>query len=679
MAKKKAGLTAHEVGVACRTMLGESEGWEDDDLAANRSMAMNYYLGRARGDEGPGRSAVVSMDVADMVEAVLANMVPSFASDSVVQFEANGAEDEEQAQLESDVVNNTVIMENRGFLLFLEALKDALLLKNGIIKVSKLTEKDVRKHRFEGLSNIELAEVLEPGDRERIELMDKSGGDNAWDVSIRVTRTDERIKVESVAPENFTTVANWSSVFLDKCPFTSERHLISRSELISQGFPRSVVAALPAASSARATSTMRNIAKRSEELGGGDRSQELIECFQCYARLDRDGDGIGELLEVWIAGDDSRDPLSIEDVDVTPYASGSPFINPHRFLGYSLFDKLANVQDIKTSGMRQWLDGTANSVVPRTWHVAGAVDVDDLQQARNSGSIACKAPGMIGEFPITDIGPSMSSLLQYMDQVRAERGGASLDLQGANAQIAGDTAQGIERQYSSREQLAGLMTRTLAETLIRTTYLLVHQTMRSQMTGMVRFKRAGEWVETDPRTWPARNRVSVKMGASMNERMRRSANLEKVIAYQWQLMQAGGSDIVVSMDGIHNATVDWARSVALNSPEQYFIDPESPESKKAVAQKAQAAQAQAQAQKQQQDQIMALQMQVHQATLQSEQWKALIETQFKYFDAVLSSEVEEAKLLKDVMAGQLQSVQSAGQSQVVNTGAQAASKQGSGA
>jgi hypothetical protein len=148
-------------------------------------------------------------------------------------------------------------------------------------------------------------------------------------------------------------------------------------------------------------------------------------------------------------------------------------------------------------------------------------------------------------------------------------------------------------------------------------------------------------------------------------------NLEKIVAYQMQILQMGASGIMADLPGVYAAIKDWARSTSIDSPEQYFIDPSSKKAQAAQEQKAQAAQAAAQKAEQQQQQMIALQMQLAQAQLTADQIKVIIETQFKYFDAVLKSEVEEAKILKDVMSGQLQTLQGAGVGQAAELGQEA--------
>jgi len=131
----------------------------------------------------------------------------------------------------------------------------------------------------------------------------------------------------------------------------------------------------------------------------------------------------------------------------------------------------------------------------------------------------------------------------------------------------------------------------------------------------------------------------------------------------------GKTGEMVDDEGMYSAMKDWARSVEIDSPEQYFIDPASRAAQEVKQQKAQAAQAEQQAQMQQQQQVLALQMQVAQANLSSEQMQKLWELQFKYFDAVLKSEVEEAKLIGDAIQTQLNEMQAIGNARSTTVGA----------
>jgi hypothetical protein len=56
-------------------------------------------------------------------------------SDEVVRFEPVGPEDEEAAQQETDYVNHVFMQNNPGFMVLYDFIKDALLSKDGIVKV----------------------------------------------------------------------------------------------------------------------------------------------------------------------------------------------------------------------------------------------------------------------------------------------------------------------------------------------------------------------------------------------------------------------------------------------------------------------------------------------------------------------------------------------------------------
>jgi hypothetical protein len=132
------------------------------EIATDRADAIDRYLGKAYGDEQPGRSQVVSRDVSDVVEGVTANVLKPFvAGDQVVEFNAHGPEDEEQAEQETDYVNFIALERNNGFLVLTAAVKDALLLRNGYVKMGWRKREDITLETYEGLSEDELMAIAQ--------------------------------------------------------------------------------------------------------------------------------------------------------------------------------------------------------------------------------------------------------------------------------------------------------------------------------------------------------------------------------------------------------------------------------------------------------------------------------------------------------------------------------------
>jgi hypothetical protein len=220
-------------------------------------------------------------------------------------------------------------------------------------------------------------------------------------------------------------------------------------------------------------------------------------------------------------------------------------------------------------------------------------------------------------------------------------GGAALELASGQLQI-GDRvgSEGIDRAYSVMEQLAAMMTRIIAVSLIRSTMLLAHATLREHFTGPVNIKRQGRWQSALPSEWQERRRLQVKPGMSPGERQRRAAALWQMLEAQLRLAEGGMDEVLVEIGGYYRLLMDWARTVEVQNPEQYFRDPATREAKQALAQKRQASE-------QQDDEKRALM----QGAIGLEQTRAALdkyrhetELQFKYFAELLGAEVEEAKI-----------------------------------
>src|SRR3954471_135151 len=110
-------------------------GYEGDELANSRKMAYDYYFQRARGDEIAGRSQVVSGDISSMVEGNLATMSEPLGGKRIAEFCSYDKDDEEQAQLETDCVHEMLFKRQNGFIEVASAIKDAMLVRNAIVKV----------------------------------------------------------------------------------------------------------------------------------------------------------------------------------------------------------------------------------------------------------------------------------------------------------------------------------------------------------------------------------------------------------------------------------------------------------------------------------------------------------------------------------------------------------------
>jgi hypothetical protein len=463
-------------------------------------------------------------------------------------------------------------------------------------------------------------------------------------LSATLTKTTRKFRVEALAPENFLYPKDWHRQDLEDIPFCAERHVEARSTLIERGFPKNKVQMLrrwnnpyQSASDARLP---RGVTPNSQPI---DKSQELVEWYEAYVKMD-DGTGASELRRIcfsdqWILED--------EPADIVCYATGVAIINPHTFMGISLFDKIKWVQDSTTALTRALMDNLNATNKNRTAHLDGVCEEQDVTDGRTNGSIRVH-PGVVQDvrqaimaFGVPDTSANILANLDHFRSVRSEAGGAALDLATGQMQLNDRVgSQGLDRAYSVMESLALFMTRIIANTLVRSMYLVAHETLRTQWPEPIKFKRGNKWVETNPSKWPVRDAVEVNLGKSLNERARESAVLERLLDRQAFLASVGMEEILVDVTTYHAALDAWLRVNDVENPEKYQIDPRSDKAMQAMKRKAQDNAAQNAKQEALLNQAVALE----QVRAALEKYRIDVETQFKYYAEVLQAQIEEAKI-----------------------------------
>ena len=645
-------LTEYELVAACRYQASRAAGSETaaDELTESRRLALRYYLGRPRGDEIDGSSNVISMDVADTVHAMLAQMMPTFRNDTVVQFEAENEQDEQQVRIEADFCNYTVMEKNNGYILLQTAIKDALLSKNCVAKVYVDEKEDVQKEKYEGLSELELFQALQPT-AENQQVIPTKFDEAAGNVNIKRITTTRKLKIECVAPENFSTSTDLRSPFIQEANYCNERFYRTRSELIEEGFDAKMVYDLPNANTDTKTDSIeRNQIQDEQNFHNNRPEMQICELVEHYIRIDYDGDGIAELRKVLTC---ENHLLETEEVPCIPYATGAAIIMGHRFYGLSIFDLLRYLQDSKTMFLRQWHDNAYTNNHNTTDVIEDQVTMDDFLTGRASAVRRVDSMESCRNNPVNDIGPSLQMALDYMDKVRTERVGSALDFQTQQINTPHNIGDaGINTLMSNLESISAMMTANISETFINQLYLLVHKFLKMYFPQNMSAKISGNWAETNPKQWKDREQVNISVGLTRGERIQRQVALEKIIGKQQELIIGGQDGVLADINGYHRALIDHARMSGIDHPEKYWINPESPQAQEAQQMNAQAQQEQQAEQTQLQNSLIQTQMlEIRRnwendiAELKQNQEQFFADLKFKYDELGQKGEIEEAKII----------------------------------
>jgi hypothetical protein len=178
-------LSNEEIRAILNSEINGALGYLGGQLSEQRKKSLEYYLGEKLGTEIDGRSQVVSTDVADTIETILPNLLRIFtASDRTVICEPVKAEDVQLAEQATNYINYIFNKDNPGFTILYNWFKDALLEKNGIVKVYWEDIKKAEHETYENLNEDSYQSIINQDDVEVLEHEEEE--DESQDEQIKI-------------------------------------------------------------------------------------------------------------------------------------------------------------------------------------------------------------------------------------------------------------------------------------------------------------------------------------------------------------------------------------------------------------------------------------------------------------------------------------------------------------
>ena len=371
MAEKRMSDTDLSALVAREISLAKA----DRAIASKKQVrALEYYQGTMKDvPNEEGRSKAVSRDLADTMGWVLPGIIRVFgASEHMAIAEPVGVDDESWAKQATDGINYVFWKENDGYRVLYAATWDSLISGNGVVKTwfDDTPKESVSFHS--GLSDDQIALLDSAANGDEIEVLEYSG---PWSDknptpdgthSIKIKRTTQYGCIEG---RGHPARGLWQDSDAKTCAearFQYHRSVKTRSDLIEMGFDRKLVDALAKSSDNTEPEAVARDEKGSME--DGDSSMDLIDLYECYVKVDRNGDGIAETWQVFYGGSKDGGEIldSMEWEDETPFDDIPCSPMPHKWEAGSLADETMDVQQIKTvlRRARQHLYNNPQRLVP---------------------------------------------------------------------------------------------------------------------------------------------------------------------------------------------------------------------------------------------------------------------------------------------------------------------------
>jgi hypothetical protein len=622
-------LTDDQLKALAMQELRGAVGYFGGKLADQRRKAEIYYLGEAKDDLAPpeidGRSSVVSTDVRNTIESMLPQLMAKFVGgDQVVEFEPATKDDEQKATQCTDYLNYMFLKKNNGHKVCYSWFKDALLQKNGIIKVWWDTRAEEKREEYKGLTLVELTEILEDPEVEPIEQTKYPDEEDAkqrqeavehlqqqlqqamqaaqqpgpqqqqaqqavmqmqqqlaqieaqppamlYDVSFRRSLKGGKLAIENVPPEEFLISREAKSIATAR--MTGHRVPRTLSELRSMGYKNvDNIGSDDAAASLNAERIERlgyddEFASLGLQNNPGDDSQTVVWLNELYIRCDYDGDGIAELRKVVIAGNELLDN---EEVDISPFISITPVPMPHKFFGLSIADLAMEAQKTKTQMLRSQLDNLYLEVNGRYFAVEGKVNLDDLLTSRPGSIVRMKEPNMAGRLDQGkgNIG-EMSNLMEYMEMDLEQRTGWTRYSQGNDSKSLNQTATGVQIITNKGDMRVDLIARNFGEGF-RELFEMMLKLVAQHQDKKVQIRVAGNWIDMDPREWRNQFDVNINIGLGIGSKDEQVQKLMALSQQQAHVMAIG----VANPKNVYELMSDIAKGMGQKNPDKYFNDPE---------------------------------------------------------------------------------------------------------
>ena len=567
-----------------------ASGYIGGELVARRKKSLEYYLGMPLGNEQEGRSQVISNDVMDTVESLMPSLMKIFtAGDNVFSCEGVGAEDEEMARQCSDYLNHIFYKQNNGFTSLYTVFKDALIQKNGILKIYWDNSNKTEREEYTRLTEDEFNDLVadaevdvkehteydEPITDDRGEELDKI---KLHDCVIHRTRKYGQVRIEPVPPEEFLIERRCKSI--DTANFVCHRTNKTKTELVEMGYDKELVDSLPTGDPDYFTEDKfirhQNIDFSHGEADGDDSTQDVL-LHECYVRMDLNDDGKAELVKICVAGD-SKKLLSIEEMDTMPFISMTPVIMPHRFHGRSIAELVEDIQLIKSTVMRQMLDNMYLTNNNRVAIMDGMVNLDDLLTSRPGGVVRTKQPPQQVMMPMQSqtISQQAFPLLEYLDTIRETRTGITRYNQGLDADSLNKTATGVNAIMTQSQMRMELIARVFSETGIKDLFRRIFELTCKYQDKERIVELNNQFVPVKPTEWRNKFNVSISVGLGSGSKEQQIMMLNNILERQLQAfnLQGGQEYPMVSLKNIYNSLAKIIENAGLKNVENYFVNPD---------------------------------------------------------------------------------------------------------
>ena len=520
-------------------------------------------------------SDLVSTDVADTIEWALPSLMKVFTgSDEVITIAGVTEEDDTKAETMQELLVYQLQRQNKFFPILYNWIKDSLITGLGIIKCYWERTEGYTTEQTK-LNNEALQALIQTG----VEITDLQGPDIYGDFLVTYQSpyyVKNAPKIENILISEFIYSPDAKS--LEEANFVAHKRKVTMSylrEREAQGVYANI-------DDIKVDAYTSNMYDPIEEVVGDNYNdityeeqqarQEVI-IYECYTKIDINGDGILEDMIITICGD-TIIRMEQNYMGRHPFFAISPTKDPHRiWVKRSYAELIGELQDLKVALTRQIMQNVALTNDPKMLLDETAINIDDFVQGRKV--IRMKAGHSLNEvampMPVSPLSPQTFTFLEWLEGQKENRTGITRYNQGLDANSLNKTATGISAILGQSSQRLELVARMFAETGLYELFRFMVSLNQKFIDQATVIRLTNKEMRITPEDLDGSFDLIVNAGISI------ATKESTIMATQTLLtaiMQANAGGYMISTpENIYNLFKKWIESIGFKNYGDFITDP----------------------------------------------------------------------------------------------------------
>lgn len=579
---------------------------EQSELGAKRAEAIEAYLGLNTNPAPPGRSQVVDRSVYETISTMMPSLVRIFAgsSDEVCKFLPIGPEDEAGAEQTTAVVNHIATQQNQWEQVVSDWIHDAMLLCNGYCMAYWDESENLIREVYEDQSDDQLASII--GDDVTVLQHSASIDEDAtkdaqaayqqamqqWQMAtqagqqvpqpqppqpvqkhtvvIERRENEGKVCIKTLPPEHCRVSFKTPDWTLKDCPYFEYREQMTIASLRAMGLDVPEDISDEEDWDNEEDDARNRFGEDRDWTEDGSGVMREVWARMIWVRGDFEGDGISRLHYVIMVG---RSPLHVEPVGRIPVSSMTPQPLPHRHIGMSVAETVVDIQNVKTAVKRGGLDNLYLANNGRH-AISTKVNIADFLDARPGGVVRMLDDSLPAEGHIMPLAhpfafDSIIGSLEYFDQERQNRTGASRYFSGTDANAINKTASGTMALQNMAAMRVEHVARMLAPA-VEYLFSIVHEIISKHRNKPLAIQLRGQWTTVDPQAWRHKRDCKISVGVGAGNKDSMLMQLQQVLAAQ---MQVGLPLGLVGREQIQATNLEIVKLAGFSNPQKFWPDP----------------------------------------------------------------------------------------------------------